>query len=58
MNVRQALQQRQAEGRPIRVGATGADWMGSGFVAQMAHVPGMVVAIDKAQEAGLAYMRQ
>ena len=45
MNVRQALQQRQAEGRPIRVGATGADWMGSGFVAQMAHVPGMVVAV-------------
>ncbi len=45
MNVRQALQQRQAEGRPIRVGATGADWMGSGFVAQMAHVPGMVVTV-------------
>lgn len=45
MNVRQALQQRQAEGRPIRVGATGADWMGSGFVAQMAHVPGMQVVV-------------
>lgn len=45
MNVRQALQQRQAEGRPIRVGATGADWMGSGFVAQMAHVPGMKVVV-------------
>jgi predicted homoserine dehydrogenase-like protein len=45
MNIRQSLLQRQAEGRPIRVGSSGADWMGSGFVAQMAHVPGMELAI-------------
>ncbi|MGD2049751.1 MAG: NAD(P)-dependent oxidoreductase, partial [Chloroflexota bacterium] len=32
-------------GRPIRVGACGAGWMGSGFAAQMAQVPGMELAI-------------
>lgn len=45
MNIRQQLQQRQAEGNPIRVGASGADWMGSGFIAAMAHVPGMEVTV-------------
>jgi predicted homoserine dehydrogenase-like protein len=45
MNIRPALLRRQAEGRPIRVGSSGADWMGSGFVAQMAHVPGMELVI-------------
>ena len=45
MRIRQELQRRQAERRPIRVGANGADWMGSGFVAQMKHVPGMKVSI-------------
>ncbi len=45
MNIRQQLQQRQAEGNPIRVGASGADWMGSGFIAAMAHVPGMDVTV-------------
>lgn len=43
--LREALRQLQADDNPIRVGATGAGWMGSGFVAQMAHVPGMEVAV-------------
>lgn len=43
--IRQALQQRQAKGNPIRVGASGAGWMGSGFVAQMRLVPGMKVVV-------------
>ena len=39
------LQRLQAAGRPIRVGASGAGWMGSGFVAAMSHVPGMQVCL-------------
>ncbi len=45
MRIRQELTQRAAENRPIRVGASGADWMGSGFIAAMAHVPGMAVTV-------------
>jgi predicted homoserine dehydrogenase-like protein len=37
--MREELLRRQAEGRPIRLGVSGAGWMGSGFVAQVAHVP-------------------
>jgi predicted homoserine dehydrogenase-like protein len=43
--IHQALQERQATGNPIRVGASGAGWMGSGFVAQMRLVPGMEVVV-------------
>jgi predicted homoserine dehydrogenase-like protein len=39
------LLQRQAEGRPIRVGVSGAGWLGSGFVRQVRYVPGMVVNV-------------
>jgi predicted homoserine dehydrogenase-like protein len=35
----------EVEGRPIRVGVSGAGWIGSGFVAQVAHVPGMAVTV-------------
>jgi predicted homoserine dehydrogenase-like protein len=35
----------EKEGRPIRVGVSGAGWIGSGFVAQVAHIPGMQVNI-------------
>ena len=38
------LLRRQAEGNPIRVGASAIEWMGSGFVAAMTHVPGMVLS--------------
>lgn len=37
------LARRQAEGNPIRVGVSGAGWIGSGFVAAVAHIPGMRV---------------
>ena len=43
--IHQDLQRLQAAGKPIRVGASGAGWMGSGFVAAMAHVPGMQVCL-------------
>jgi predicted homoserine dehydrogenase-like protein len=43
--LRQALLQREAEGRPIRVGVSGAGWMGSGFVAQVALMRGMRVTV-------------
>lgn len=39
------LKQRAAAGKPIRVAASGAGWMGSGFAAQMAHVPGMELSV-------------
>ena len=35
----------EAEGKPIRVGVSGAGWIGSGFVAQVVHVPGMEVTV-------------
>ncbi|MFN2188087.1 MAG: NAD(P)H-dependent oxidoreductase, partial [Candidatus Promineifilaceae bacterium] len=39
------LQQLEVEGTPIRVGSSGAGWMGSGFAAQMSHVPGMELVV-------------
>ena len=39
------LAKLEAEGKPIRVGVSGAGWIGSGFVAQVAHVPGMMVNV-------------
>ena len=41
----QELLRLEAEGNPIRVGVSGAGWIGSGFVAQVAHVPGMDVVV-------------
>jgi predicted homoserine dehydrogenase-like protein len=43
--IRDELLRREAEGRPIRLGVSGAGWMGSGFLAQVAHVPGMEVVV-------------
>jgi predicted homoserine dehydrogenase-like protein len=37
----QELRKRESDRNPIRVGASAIEWMGSGFVAAMAHVPGM-----------------
>jgi predicted homoserine dehydrogenase-like protein len=37
------LARLEAKGRPIRVGVSGAGWIGSGFLAQVAHVKGMRV---------------
>jgi len=55
----QELRRLEAEGRPIRVGAHGAGWMGSGFVAQMAHTRGMeltVLAADDVAAARAAFL--
>ncbi len=54
--MRDELLRLEAEGRPIRVGASGAGWMGSGFVTAMKHVPGMEVAVLVDQD--LAAARQ
>jgi predicted homoserine dehydrogenase-like protein len=43
--IRQELLDLEAKGTPIRVGVSGAGWIGSGFVAQVAHVPGMEVNV-------------
>jgi predicted homoserine dehydrogenase-like protein len=39
------LMQRSADSNPIRVAASGAGWMGSGFASQMAQVPGMELSV-------------
>ncbi|MEZ4768084.1 MAG: hypothetical protein R2844_06610 [Caldilineales bacterium] len=41
----QQLLQLQAENRPIRIGAHGAGWMGSGFVAQVERMAGIEVSV-------------
>jgi predicted homoserine dehydrogenase-like protein len=43
--MQQELLRCEAEGNPIRVGVSGAGWMGSGFLAQVTHVPGMEVVV-------------
>ncbi len=39
------LKAYEAEGRKIRIGSTGAGWMGSGFVAAVRYVPGMEISV-------------
>ncbi|MBW6465437.1 MAG: hypothetical protein K0B06_02920 [Brevefilum sp.] len=41
----QELAKLDAEGRPIRVGVSGAGWIGTGFVQQCSHVKGMEVTV-------------
>lgn len=55
MEIRKELLQRQAQDNPIRVGASGAGWMGSGFVAQVKHVPGMQVSLLADPDTAAAY---
>lgn len=45
MMIRHELQRREAEGDPIRVGASVLAWMGSGFVEAMQGVPGMELSL-------------
>ena len=52
--MRNELLKLEAEGRPIRVGASGSGWMGSGFVAAMKHVPGMEVVVLVDQDTAAA----
>ena len=59
MMIHQELRKLEADGRPIRVGASGAGWMGSGFVAAMKRVPGMELVIlvdDNIQAATDAFL--
>ncbi|MDH7485693.1 MAG: NAD(P)-dependent oxidoreductase [Anaerolineae bacterium] len=51
----QELLKLEAQGTPIRVGVSGAGWMGSGFVAQVAHVPGMEVTVLADADTRLAW---
>jgi predicted homoserine dehydrogenase-like protein len=53
--IHQALLQREAQNNPIRVGSSIAGWMGSGFVAQMAHVRGMDVTVLADTDTRAAY---
>ncbi len=48
------LQKLEERGKPIQVGASGAGWMGSGFAAQMAQVPGMELAVLADADVGAA----
>jgi len=41
----QELMRLESEHRPIRLSVSGADWLGSGFIRQLAHVPGMRVNV-------------
>ena len=43
--IKDELARLEADGKPIRVGVSGAGWIGSGFVAQVAHVRGMQVNV-------------
>lgn len=43
--IQKHLLRLEAEKKPIRLGVSGAGWMGSGFVAQVAHVVGMRVNV-------------
>jgi predicted homoserine dehydrogenase-like protein len=48
------LARREAEGKPIRVGVSGAGWIGSGFVAQVAHMQGMRISLLADPDTALA----
>jgi predicted homoserine dehydrogenase-like protein len=48
------LRRLEAEGKPIRLGVSGAGWMGSGFLAQVAHVPGMEASVLADADTGAA----
>jgi predicted homoserine dehydrogenase-like protein len=52
--LRDELLHLEAEGKPIRLGVSGAGWMGSGFLAQVACVPGMEVSVLADADTGAA----
>jgi predicted homoserine dehydrogenase-like protein len=53
------LRRLESQDTPIRLSVSGADWLGSGFVRQLAHVPGMRVNVvaDVDVEAAHAALR-
>lgn len=52
--LRQELLRRASQDQPITIGVSGAGWMGSGFVTQVTHVPGMKVNLLADQDTSLA----
>jgi predicted homoserine dehydrogenase-like protein len=55
MSLRQELEKRAAAGNLIRVGVSGAGWIGSGFVAQVAQMQGMTVSLLADKDTGAAF---
>lgn len=53
--LRQELEKRAAAGNPIRVGVSGAGWIGSGFVAQVAQMKGITVPVLADEDTGAAF---
>jgi predicted homoserine dehydrogenase-like protein len=53
--LRQELEKRAAAGNPIRVAVSGAGWIGSGFVAQVAEMKGITVPVLADQDTGAAF---
>jgi predicted homoserine dehydrogenase-like protein len=51
----QELKKLAAQGQPIRVGVSGAGWIGSGFVTQVSHIDGMTVNVLADANTRLAY---
>jgi len=45
----------EEEGKHITIGMSGAGWMGSGFISQVQHVPGMRVAVLADEDTRKAY---
>lgn len=43
--IHKELLRRQSEGKVIRLGASAIEWMGSGLVAAVSHVPGMEISV-------------
>ncbi len=43
--IHKELQRRQAQGKIIRLGASAIEWMGSGLVTAVSHVPGMQISV-------------
>ena len=48
------LRKLESEGKPLRIGVSGAGWMGSGFVAAVSHVPGMRIVVLADQDTSMA----
>ena len=53
--IHQDLARRAAAGNPIRIGVSGAGWIGSGFVAQVALMQGMRVDVLAEADTRLAF---
>ncbi len=52
--IKAELERLEAAGTPIRIGVSGAGWMGSGFVTQVTYMPGMTVSVLADSNVGMA----